>query len=135
MTSAFLGQSFNRLRRSGLVILGLTARDAQSLPLARAEMFGQKNNLADVAGIVCDLAIDSLEHGVRLAADSDGAHHVFGFEGLKRAEYTRPSFFPPAHYFGSRGCGIQFKFLVAKAVGLLAIGSEEVGKARTHISG
>ena len=96
-------------------------------------MLGQKYDLSDMAAVVRDLPIDGLENGMRLAANGDGAHHVFGFERIERAKNLRPSFFPPSQNIGTASRGVQFEFPIAKTVGLLAIGDEEINKARTHV--
>ena len=84
-------------------------------------MLRQKHNLPDVRGIVRDLPVDGLQHGVRLAADGHGAHHIFRLERVDRAQHASPAFFPPLHDVGARGRGGHFKFAIAKAVRLLAV--------------
>jgi hypothetical protein len=49
-------------------------------------MLGQKNDLADVRGIVRQLPVDRLDDGVRLLPNEDGAHCVFRLQRLKRVE-------------------------------------------------
>ena len=99
-----------------------------------AEMLRQQNDLADVMRIVGELAIDGLHHGVLFAANGDGAGQVGVGERLQRGEEAGPARFPHRQEFGAR-CGRLFEFAVAIAVGLLAVGGEEVGPARAHVAG
>ena len=49
-------------------------RHAQRLPIARFEMFREIDDLADVISVVRELAIDCLDNGMILSANSDCAH-------------------------------------------------------------
>src|SRR5215471_5117769 len=98
-------------------------------------MFGQKNNLADVLGVVGDLPVDRLQHGVRLAADRHRAHNVLRLKAADCGEYTFPTIVPPLHHLGASGGAGERKFLVAEAVRLLPVAGEKVCEAGAHISG
>src|SRR5207302_11234958 len=67
-------------------LLRFASRNAQRLPFARAQMLGQQYDLSDVLGVVRDLAVDRLQHRVRLAPNRHSAHHVFRLERIKRPE-------------------------------------------------
>src|ERR1700694_125909 len=45
------------------------AWNAQGLPMVAGKVFGNEHDLADVVGVVRELPIDGLHHGVRLAAN------------------------------------------------------------------
>ena len=49
-------------------------------------MFGEQNDLAAVVAVVRDLTVDGLHHGVRFAANGDGAHEVGIGERFERGE-------------------------------------------------
>jgi len=61
---------------SAVEIGGTFLWDAQRLPLFAGKMLGEKHYLADMVGIMADLAVDGLHHGVRLGTDGDGAGQV-----------------------------------------------------------
>src|SRR5580698_4945086 len=98
-------------------------------------MLGDKYDLAHVIGIVSDLAIDRLKHGMRLATDGDTVLHVFGPESFNCRENARPARLPPAHDVGPGGSRRKFEFLVTMAVGLLAVADEKINEAGAHIAG
>src|SRR5579863_2723593 len=98
-------------------------------------MLRQKNNLSNVRRIVGNLPVDGLQDRVRLGANGDGAHYVFGLEGVDGGEDTRPAFIPPLYDVGAGGCGLDFEFAIAKAVWLFAVGGKEVGEAGAHVAG
>ena len=54
-------------------------------------MFGEENDLTDVLRIVRHLPIQRLQHGMRLAANSDGAHDVFRPQRIHCREHPLPS--------------------------------------------
>lgn len=60
-------------------------------------MFREENNLADVMGIMRDLAIDSLHDGMRFAADENGSSQIGVGERFERAEHPIPSGVPLIH--------------------------------------
>jgi len=63
---------------SGVEVTGLFAGDGDGGPLAGlgGEMFGEESDLADVVGIMGDLAIDGLHDGVRLGAGGYSAGYI-----------------------------------------------------------
>jgi hypothetical protein len=97
-------------------------------------VFCHKHNLPDVLSIVCDLAVDRLQHSVRLTANRHRAHGVFWLERIERRKHSRPSFLPPAHHFATRRRRVQFKLLITMAVGLFTVAGEEIREARAHIA-
>ena len=56
-------------------------------------MFGKKNDLANVEGVVCHLAVDGLHHGVRLTPNINRALKVRVLQRLKGGKQTTPSRF------------------------------------------
>src|SRR5579864_3148472 len=124
-----------RFRRDLLELLRLSPRNAQGPPLTGTQMLGQKYELADMLGVVRNLPIDRLQHGMRFAADGDGAHHVLRLQSVDRSHHARPAVFPPFHYVGPHGWGSNFKLAVPEAVRFLAIAGQEVGEARPHVAG
>src|SRR5580658_9882195 len=109
----FPWQSSIRLRRHLLKLFRLAAGDAQRPPPSGAQMLRQKYDLAGVVGIVRDLAVHGLQHGVGFCANHHEAHHVFRFERLDCLEHPRPAFFPPRRKIGARGRRAKLEFLVA----------------------
>jgi len=97
-------------------------------------MFRQEYDLADMRRVVRDLTIDGLQHGMRLAANRDRAHQVFGFERFDRGEDEVPALLPQLHHVGASCCGADFEFRIAKAVRLLTVRCQKIGEARAHVS-
>ena len=97
-------------------------------------MAREKDDLADVIGVVSDLAIDGLEDGVRFAADGDGAGEIGVGERGESGEEDFPAGFPKGEEFGA-GRGRGFEFGVAIAGGLFTVGGEEVGPTGAHVAG
>jgi hypothetical protein len=115
---------------------GVAARDAEGLPLAGfggGHVFCGEDDLADVHGVVGDLAVDRLHDGVRLGADQDGAREIGVGEGLDRVENVLPAGAPHGHQLFA-GFGSVFELGVAIAVGLFTIGGEEIAPARAHVA-
>ena len=96
-------------------------------------MFGQEYDLADVIGIVGYLAIDRLHDGVGFVADEDFAAEVGVGERGDGVEEVCPAGFPLGNELVAR-CGWRFEFSVAIAVGLFAVGGEEIGPAGAHVA-
>ena len=69
------------------------------------------------------------EEPVRLLPDGDIALEILRFERVESCENDRPALLPPFHHLSARGIGRELEFTVAKTVGLLAIGSEQVGES------
>ena len=96
-------------------------------------MLGQKHDLPDVRGVMGDLAVDGLQHGMRLAADRDRSHHVVRPEIRDRAEDALPALLPQLHHLGaSRRC-CDLELGIAKAIRLFSVGGKKVGEARAHV--
>lgn len=57
-------------------------------------MPGEKDDLADMVGVVSDLAVDGLQNGVWFGADEDGAREVGICERFERGEKTLPTGVP-----------------------------------------
>jgi hypothetical protein len=113
---------------------GPAAGNTQRLPLCADKVFCEQYDLADVVGIVRKLAVDGLENGVRFAANGDGAGEVGVGERLQRAKEANPAGFPHGQQRSACG-GRLFEFGVAIAVGLFAVGGQEIGPARAHVAG
>jgi len=111
---------------------GSVLGDAQRLPLVATEMAREKNNLPDVVGVVRDLAVDGLRHGMRLGANRYGPGQVRVSQWLKRIEEILPAAFPEFQQFSTR-LRRGFKFRVAISVGLLSIGGQEICPTRFHV--
>lgn len=97
-------------------------------------MLGEKYNLTDMIGIVRELPVDGLQHGVRFTTDGDGALHIFWAQRFDGREYERPARFPPAHDIVAGRFGNQLEFLVTMAVRLLTVGAKKIAEARTHVA-
>ena len=113
---------------------GFAAWHAERFPLSgfcESEMLGEKQNLADVMGIMRDLAVDGLHHGVRLGANRHRSREVGLRERFERIEDIFPAAFPLFDQFGACG-GRSFKLRVAVAIWFLAIGSKEIEPANAY---
>jgi len=55
---------------------GLFAWNGERFPRVGAQMFCEEDDLADVVGIMSDLAIDRLHDGMSFAADENGLGEV-----------------------------------------------------------
>jgi hypothetical protein len=115
---------------------GLAAGDAEGLPLAgfgSGHVFCGEDDLADVHGIVRDLAIDGLHDGVRFVADHHFAADVALHESFKRVENIFPTGTPHGHQLFA-GFRCVFEFGVAIAIRFLAVGRHEIAPARAHVA-
>ena len=72
-------------------VRGCVARHAQGFPSFMLEMLSQEHNLPNVVGVVSDLPVDGLHHGVRLSANEDGPTHVGIGKRSESAKYAVPS--------------------------------------------
>src|SRR5581483_556183 len=113
----------------------LVAGNAEGVPLAGAEVLGEENNLPAVIRVVPELPHDRLHDGVGLAANGHGAAYVLGLEQGDGIEHVLPTGFPPAHDVVAGRVRVHDEFLVAVAIRLFAVGSEEVSEAGTHVAG
>ena len=102
--------------------------------MVAAKMFGEENDLADVMGIVSDLAIDGLHDGVGFAANRDGFREVSVGKRFERVKDPFPACVPLFHQLGACRCG-RFEFRVAIAVGLFAVGGKKIAPAGAHVAG
>ena len=121
----------------GRVLLRLTARHAQRAPLSgfhRGEMLGGEYDLPDMLGVVTHLTIDGLHHGVRFRANLDSAVEVRVRQSFEGPEENFPTGFPQRQQLSSAR-GRRLEFRVAIAVGLFAVGGQEVRPARLHVAG
>ena len=75
-----------------------------------------------------DLAVDGLQHGMRLATNGDGALQVFGVKRIESLENQLPILLPRAEHFLALGIVVHDKFAVTVAVRLLAVTGQEVGE-------
>ena len=98
-------------------------------------MLRREHDLPDVTRIVRKCPIERLHHAMRFLPDVYRPHDVLGLERVESIEDARPSLFPAIEKFLSRRFPGHFEFVIAVAVGLLAVGGEKVGEARTHIAG
>src|SRR5690348_1981933 len=120
---------------SPLILLLPGLGHAQRLPARAAHVLRQIGDLTDVIGVVQRSYIERLQHGIRLAADCNGALHVFRPQFLQTAEQNHPTLLPNIHELGAGGAGCVFKLLVAMAVGFFSIASQELREAGAEIAG
>ena len=85
--------------------------------------------------VMLERLVERLHDRVRLVADGHRALQVFGSKRVQGGKYMEPRLLPPAHHFLARRFRRNFKFLVAKTIGLLAVAGEEVGEARVRVAG
>ena len=97
-------------------------------------MFRQQDDLADVVGVVGELAVNGLHDGVGFAADGDGAGEIGVGERLKSGEQAGPACFPGGEERGAGG-GRHFEFAVAITGGFFAVGGQKIGPAGDHVAG
>ncbi len=117
-----------------VVIGGLAARYGQRRPAIGREMFRDKDDLADVIGVVRDLSVDRLHHGMTLAANADrcGPCRRRSVAPVPRKQGSKPP--PTGDNFGTSLRGI-FELRVTIATGLFTVGSEEIRPTRAHVAG
>src|SRR5579875_2530434 len=96
------------------ILRGFVARYCQGLPLIAREVLGQQHDLANMIWIVRQLAIDGLQHRMRLTANGDLAAQVVLLQWLQRGKHAGPSLFPQRHQRRARGRRID-KLAVAIA--------------------
>src|SRR5208282_5482726 len=118
---------------SRVEVRGLPTRDAERSPAAAREMLRDINDLADVIGVMSDLAVNRLHHGMALAANANGAAEVLVGERGEGVEHDFPCRFPQRQNFGA-GLRRLFKLGIAIAGGHLAVGGEKVRPARGHVA-
>src|SRR5438067_2122947 len=118
----------------GNVLGRFAARYAERFPLSAANVLSQQDNLPHVVRVVRDLAMNGLQHGMRLVANGHHASQVLRLQRRDGVEDIFPSRLPPAHELGTRGPRLQDKFLVSIAVGLFAVAGEEIQEARAHVA-
>src|SRR5579872_805367 len=73
---------------------GLAAGDAERIPFAGfggGHVFGGEDDLSDVHGIVCELAVDGLHDRVRFVADHHFAAEIAFLERFERVEDVLPA--------------------------------------------
>src|SRR5207249_1443357 len=125
-------------RRTGSAGSGSASRTppghAQRLPALPSMVLGQIDDLPDVLAVVHELAVDRIEGAEPLAADEDGAREVLGLQRVEGGVEDSPALLPTLQERRLRG-EPRLELAVAVAVGLLAVGREEVGPPRTHVAG
>src|SRR5439155_5879383 len=82
-----------------------------------------------------DRSVQRLDDQERLSADADRADQVVGRERLDRAERGREPLAPPAQHHGARHAFGHLELAVTIAIGLLAVGREEVAEPRPQVPG
>jgi len=96
-------------------------------------MLGEKHNLADVMGVVADLAIDGLHDRMRLGANGDGAGQVIVTEPVQRIEAD----FQPASQRATRaervGGGVSNS--VSRWRSGFSPSLVKIGPRRAHVAG
>jgi len=102
-------------------------------PIGILHHFSDINDLADVVGIVRQLAADGFQHGVAFIANVNDSAEVGFREGVKRREEAGPAFIPAGHDLGAGGW-VGFKFRIALTPFFFAVGGKEVGPTRQHIA-
>jgi hypothetical protein len=98
-------------------------------------VLGQQDDLAHVLAVVDELAVDGVHDGVGLAADEDGPAEVLRLQRVEGGEEALPAVLPPLHELRPGRAGRGLELAVAVAVGLLAVGREEIRPARAHVAG
>src|SRR5436305_15266533 len=98
-------------------------------------MLGEIDDLAKVIGIVRDLPVDGLDDGMILSTDFNNPHKVVGSQWFDCIKDASPTLLPVREYLGLRGAWQHYKFQIAFAVWLFAIGSQEISPARKHAAG
>ena len=98
-------------------------------------MFSQEDNLANVIGVVHQLAVDGLNNRVLFAANQNLLSQILGAQGLKRAKKALPTAVPVIKYRVLAGFGINHKLYIAIAAGLFTVGGQKIGPAREHVAG
>src|SRR5215831_3317946 len=116
-------------------VFRLAARDRERLPAPAGEVLGQEDDLADVVGVMRELAVDGLDDRVRLAADRHRALQVRRLHRIDDIEENLPGRLPPLQERGARVGGRLFEFRVAVPVRLLAVGGEEIEPPRAEVAG
>src|ERR1022692_1994981 len=104
---------------------GLPARDTQRLPLAAAEMFGEKNNLSAMVGIVGHLTIDRLHDRMRFAPYGDRAREIGVRQRFERGKQAVPALIPKLHKSLTGGRGFA-ELSVAIPARLLSVRRQKV---------
>src|SRR5690242_7497081 len=82
----------DRVRRAvvcDVVLVRLTLRDRQGLPVRAREVLGEEHDLSDVVRVVGQLALDGLQHRVLDPADPRRLEETGLAEGLERREEER----------------------------------------------
>src|ERR1700740_1425926 len=115
--------------RHAIELLRFAAGYTQSFPFLRAQVLGQKDDLAKMKSVVGERAVESLDYSMRFLPNVDGAHEVSGLERIEGRENDSPAFFPPAHEVVARCVGGDLEFLIAMAGRFFAVRCEEVGEA------
>src|SRR5579859_2566212 len=78
-------------------ISGMSTWNAEGFPLSRfgeSKMLGKKQNLADVMGVMRNLPIDGLHHGVWFRANRNGSRKVGLGQRFERVENVFPAALP-----------------------------------------
>src|ERR1035441_5503771 len=73
-----------------IVLLALTFGDAERFPVRALPVFRQVHDLSEVVGVMCHLAVDGLQHGMRFAANRDRATQIVGMKRVDRLENQMP---------------------------------------------
>src|SRR5579863_9957620 len=76
---------------------GPLLRNAEGLPVVFREVLGQQDDLADVRGVMSELAVDGLHDRVRFSANGDGAAEVGFGQRFEGGEDMRPTLLPHLH--------------------------------------
>ena len=97
-------------------------------------MLGDENHLPHVVSIVPELAVDRLHHRVRFASNERRPAEITVCQRREGVERVFPTRFPERQQL-SPGWRRRFELRIAIAVGLLAVGLEEISSARPHVAG
>ena len=97
-------------------------------------MLCQQNDLADMIGVMGQLAVDRLNDSMSLAPYRYGAREIARPEPFDIVKKRLPARFPELHQAVS-GVTDQFELRVAVAVGLFAIRGQKVAPAGMQVTG
>src|SRR5258705_6609898 len=98
-------------------------------------MLSQEYDLANVIGIVHQLAVDGLNNRVLFAANQNLLSQILGAQRLERAKDALPTAMPVIKYRVLTGFRINYKLHNPNSAGLFTLGSQEVGPAGEHVAG
>lgn len=110
-----------------------TFRNRERLPFFACQKATEVNQLADVVGIMRELARQGFHDCMALIADVNDFAQIILYQRVYGVEKTLPTGIPSCEQFRFVGI-IILKLRIAVAPGLFAVGSEKVGETAQHIA-